>query len=304
MNVLTLTATLGDKFDTVFYGFDMWVYSLFGSIQCGFMNVLAKIFTSFGDENFIIPVALLAIILCLFKKTRKYGLALGLSIAIGTAVTNIVLKPMVLRIRPYNTLQGNAEYFGWYKFAGMLSEADYSFPSGHTTGAFEIAVASMLCLREAGYKKTSFIPPVIAFGTMCSRIYLMVHYPSDVVAGFIAGTLSGVIAFFLAKLILVIVEKNKVLSNLNDSIDLEKLFKNRKVKKKTVSTAIVISLFAFFLFSFVPACFEGGEKAVRCAYSGNDYKCYNEAKVDDEDYPPIDGKCYCKIHWKQLSGEE
>lgn len=39
----------------------------------------------------------------------------------------------------------------------------------------------------------------------------------------------------------------------------------------------------------------------RCAYVG-DYKCYNAAKVDDEKYPPIDGKEYCKIHWKALSG--
>lgn len=303
MDLITLTATLGDKIDTAFFGFDMWVYSLFGSIQCGFMNFVAKAFTAFGDEKFIIPVALLAIVLCLFKKSRKYGIALGFAIVIGTAVTNLALKPTVLRIRPYNTLQGNSDYMNWYKFAGMLSESDYSFPSGHTTGAFEIAVASALCLREAGYKKISVIPPVIALGTMCSRIYLMVHYPSDVVAGFIAGTLSGVIAFFLAKLVLNFIKKNKFLSKLDESIDLEKLFKNKKPSKKAAGAVVIISLFAFFLFSFIPAFFEGGEKAIRCAYSTDGFKCYNEAKVDDEDYPAIDGEYYCKIHWKELNNE-
>ena len=54
--------------------------------------------------------------------------------------------------------------------------------------------------------------------------------------------------------------------------------------------------------SYIPAISEGGEDAHRCAYVG-EYDCMNEARVDDEDYSPIDGKEYCKIHWKQLSGE-
>ena len=55
-----------------------------------------------------------------------------------------------------------------------------------------------------------------------------------------------------------------------------------------------------FFYAFIPSLTEGGDKAVRCAYN-EEYDCYNEARVDDKDYPAIDGKNYCKIHWKQLN---
>ena len=112
--LIALAATLGDKIDSAFYGFDVAIYKIFGAMQNGFFTAISKVFTSFGDENFVIPLAVLGVILCLFKKTRKYGFALVFAIAIGTLVTNVVVKPMVLRIRPYNTLQ-NAPIWGEYK---------------------------------------------------------------------------------------------------------------------------------------------------------------------------------------------
>ena len=199
--ILLAAATLGDKIDSAFYAFDMWVFHLFGSMQCGFLTTISKIFTTFGDEAFVIPMAILGIVLCLFKKTRKYGFALIFAIAIGTIVTNVVVKPMALRIRPYNTLQGNAEYWAWYKGVGMLSESDYSFPSGHTTAAFEMATAMFLCFMSDKKKKIAWIFPVLAILTMCSRVYLMVHYASDVLCGLVVGICAGVIAFFLSKLV-------------------------------------------------------------------------------------------------------
>ena len=131
MYPILLAATIGDKIDSTFAAFDLWVFHFFGSMQCGFLTVVAKIFTSFGDEAFVIPMAVVGVVLCFFKKTRKYGFSLLFAIAIGTIVTNVLVKPMVLRVRPYNTLQSNAEYFAWYIGAGQLSESDYSFPSYH-----------------------------------------------------------------------------------------------------------------------------------------------------------------------------
>lgn len=291
----TAVATLGDKIDKAFYGFDMWVYHIFGSMQCGFLTGVAKFFTSFGDEAFIIPVAVLGIVLCFFKKTRKYGFSLVLAIVIGTLVTNIVVKPMVLRIRPYNTLQQVQEYWNWYVGAGSLSESDYSFPSGHTTGAFEIATAMFLCFKS-DKKKIGYIFPCIALCVMGSRIYLMVHYPSDVVGGMIVGIVAGSLGYVLAKLVVKLFEKVKFL----DSIDVEKIFK-KGINTKIASAVIVVVIVAMFAGSYIPALSEGGESAVRCAYN-EEYDCYNEARVDDEKYPAIDGKEYCKIHWKQLSG--
>ena len=60
-------ASLGDKLDTVFYGFDMAVFEFFGSIQSGFMTQAAKFFTSFGDSVFVALLAVLAVVLSLYS---------------------------------------------------------------------------------------------------------------------------------------------------------------------------------------------------------------------------------------------
>ncbi len=292
--------TLGANIDKAFYGFDMAVFKFFGSMQNTFLTYVAKFFTTFGDESFIIPIAVLSVVLMLFKKTRKYGFALAFSIVVGTLVTNVVVKPMALRIRPYNTLQGNADYWAWYLGAGALSESDYSFPSGHTTGAFEIATAMFITLRSDNKKKISWLFPALALCVMGSRVYLMVHYATDVLAGMIVGICAGIIGYFLMKLCVMLIEKVKPFTYL-DKIDLGKIKFLNWTSGKGGAIVITVAVLAIFVYAFIPSLSEGGEDAVRCAYVG-EYDCYNEARVDDKKYPPIDGKEYCKIHWKQLSG--
>ena len=239
----------------------------------------------------------MGIVLCFFKKTRKFGFSIIIAVVIGTLVTNIVVKPMALRIRPYNTLQGNSDYWNWYIGAGALSESDYSFPSGHTTGAFEVATALFLCFKSEK-KKIAYIFPAIAICTMGSRVYLMVHYASDVLAGLVVGIVAGILGYLIAKFIVkFIFEKTKL-----DNIDAAKLFKKltEKTNGKLAPVAIILAVVCIFLYAFIPSLTEGGDKAVRCAYN-EEYDCYNEARVDDKDYPAIDGKNYCKIHWKQLN---
>ena len=289
--------TLGENIDKVFSSFDLWVFHFLGSMQCTFLTYVAKFFTTFGDEGFIIPLVVLGIVLCFFKKTRKFGFSIIIAVVIGTLVTNIVVKPMALRIRPYNTLQGNSDYWNWYIGAGALSESDYSFPSGHTTGAFEVATALFLCFKSEK-KKIAYIFPAIAICTMGSRVYLMVHYASDVLAGLVVGIVAGILGYLIAKFIVkFIFEKTKL-----DNIDAAKLFKKltEKTNGKLAPVAIILAVVCIFLYAFIPSLTEGGDKAVRCAYN-EEYDCYNEARVDDKDYPAIDGKNYCKIHWKQLN---
>ncbi|MBR0412629.1 MAG: phosphatase PAP2 family protein [Eubacterium sp.] len=301
--ILLAAATLGERINDIFYSFDLWFFHIFGSMQNGFFTALAKVFTTLGDEAFVIPMAVLGIVLCFFKKTRKFGFALIFAIIIGTLVTNVVVKPMALRIRPYNTLQDNADYWKWYVGAGQLSESDYSFPSGHTTAAFEMAVAMALVFRSEGKKKIAIIFPILAVCTMCSRVYLMVHYASDVLCGLVVGTVAGVCGYFISVLICKVFEKVKFL----DAIDVDKIFKkfDEKQKPKYIANKCVIcvAVVALFCVAFIPSLSEGGKEAVRCAYN-EEYDCQNEARHDSDKYPAIDGKEYCKIHWKEKNAEK
>lgn len=93
MNPILLT--LGDSIDKIFYGFDMWFFNFFGSMQNTFLTYVAKFFTTFGDEAFVIPMVIFGVVLCFFKKTRKYGFALIFAIAVGTIITNVVVPPFL-----------------------------------------------------------------------------------------------------------------------------------------------------------------------------------------------------------------
>ncbi|MBQ4243716.1 MAG: hypothetical protein II702_02275, partial [Clostridia bacterium] len=92
--------TIGDKLDERFFGLDTAIYRFFGKLQNPVTLTIAKIFTSVGDTDFGVPVAILCVVLCLFKRTRKYGLAVLFATAVGLLIVNFGLKPAVLRIRP------------------------------------------------------------------------------------------------------------------------------------------------------------------------------------------------------------
>ncbi|MCQ2481078.1 MAG: phosphatase PAP2 family protein [Clostridia bacterium] len=306
-----LPLALGATIDSAFFNLDKAIFTFFGSMQNEVMTIIAKLFTSFGDEDFVIPMVILAVVLCFFKKTRKYGFTLIFAVAVGTIVTNLALKPMVERVRPYNTLQLSdfwAQYEVWYKGAGSLSESDFSFPSGHTTSAFEMAIGLFICFISENKKKIAWIFPVIAVLTMCSRVYLMVHYPTDVIFGCLAGCVAAIIGYLLAKLVLLIFSKVKFL----DNIDAEKLFK-KGINPKAGIAVITAVVVAVFCFSFVRLMTE--DEGVKCAYSaeyGGEYNCNNKARTGDDaiKYPGIDvdgdGDIdnLCKIHSKELNPQK
>lgn len=194
--------------DTVFANFDFSVFEFFGKIHSEWLTPIVSAFTHLGDSEFIIPMAVLGAVLCLFKKTRKVGMTLVLAVICGTLITNVCMKPFVLRPRPFQSLIDNPEYMKWYTEAGAHAESLYrSFPSGHTTGAFEMATALFLTINN---KKIKWIFPVYAVLIGCSRLYLMVHYCTDVIGGMFCGIIAGVIAYFVVKAILKALEKTKL----------------------------------------------------------------------------------------------
>jgi len=127
----------------------------------------------------------LAALLLVFRKSRKTGCVMAAALIMGLVTANITLKPLVARIRPYDLIEG----------VELLVERlhDFSFPSGHTIASFEGATAIALTCR----KRYGIPALVLASLIALSRLYLFVHYPTDVLTGCVLG-----IAFaFLAKFI-------------------------------------------------------------------------------------------------------
>ena len=179
---------------SIFESFDMSVFTFFGEqIQGAAMNIVANFITFFGGSEFVMPMAVLGLVLSFFKRTRKFGMAVLFAVLVGTLLTNVIFKPMFDRPRPYVYYAEDPLFMSWYEFAGAHVESDKSFPSGHTTAAFEIGVALFLVLN----KKYSWIFPVFSVLVGLSRIYLMVHYVTDVLGGVLIGTFAGIMGYVI-----------------------------------------------------------------------------------------------------------
>ena len=161
------------------------------NLQSGFMDKFMPFITIFGDAGIFWMVW--AGVLLFFRKTRKIGIGMFIAMILGLLVCNITLKPLVARIRP-DDLQ--LEEFGIT--INLLSGAmhDFSFPSGHTIASFEAAV---VLLKNS--KKMGIPAMILAVLISFSRLYLYVHYPTDVIASIILGTIFALIGDAVAGLI-------------------------------------------------------------------------------------------------------
>lgn len=189
--------------DTVFAGFDLGILEAIHNFAAatGYFSTPFWHFISFFAHDGICMI-LLGLALCVFKRTRRTGVAVLGAIVIGALITNVTLKPLVMRARPYT----HALLAEWWQAVGAPMESDFSFPSGHTTAT----AAAMLALFFSTKKKYSW--PALAFILLMgfSRMYLMVHYPTDVLAGLLAGGTGACIsALLLTPLLYRYLEKNR-----------------------------------------------------------------------------------------------
>lgn len=159
--------------------FDMAILDLIQSnIRTGFMDAIMPFITQLGDAGLIWII--LSIGLIIPKKTRKIGFVMIIALILNGIICNIILKPMLARIRPFDVNTAIKLLIN--------KPRDFSFPSGHTSASF--TAASVLFFR----KSKLFVPSlVLAFLISFSRLYLYVHYPSDVLAGLVLGILCGYI---------------------------------------------------------------------------------------------------------------
>ena len=150
---------------------------------CPFLDKVFPYITMLGDAGIFWIIT--AVVLLFFKKTRRAGISVGLALIMGLLIGNLGLKPLVARTRPYDA---NPDFV-------LLIErlSDFSFPSGHTLASFEAAgVLMMLHRKTLGYPAL-----VLAILIALSRLYLYVHYPTDVLTSVVLGLLFAAISCFL-----------------------------------------------------------------------------------------------------------
>ncbi len=164
-------------------------------LKCGFLDTVLPYITRLADSG--IFWIILAVVLLFFKKTRKAGFMMGLALIMGLVVGNLTLKPLIARMRPYDY---NPDVV---LLINKLS--DYSFPSGHTLASFEGAGVLMLTHRKTFGYPALVLAIIIAF----SRMYLYVHYPSDVLVGLILGLLFAFASYKIVNAIYSAVGKKK-----------------------------------------------------------------------------------------------
>ena len=161
-------------------GILLWIQD---SLRSGFLTPIMNVITHLGDKGIL--WILLTIALLIVRKTRKLGVLCAFSMLLGLCVTNLVIKNWVARVRPYELIDGLECLVGVQK--------DFSFPSGHTTNS--IACAWVLFRRTP--KKWGVPALVMAVLISLSRLYVGVHYPTDVIGGAIIGLICACLSLWL-----------------------------------------------------------------------------------------------------------
>lgn len=163
-------------------GLLLWIQTF---LRNGVTDPVVSFFTHLGDHGALWIV--LTLLLLLHPKTRRVGLAAALGLLFSLLFTNLCLKLIFQRPRP------------WVDFPALVplvAEPDpNSFPSGHTSAAFAFAFAT---LRELPRRWLRILVLALAVLMGLSRLYVGVHYPTDVLVGAGVGFLAGTLGWALA----------------------------------------------------------------------------------------------------------
>lgn len=151
---------------------ELAVLDMIQKIHTPVLDALMINITRLGDSGFI--WILLALLLLFWKRTRKEGFWMSVVLLLGLIVGNLLLKNTIGRVRPFIANPGVTLL--------IPPPGGYSFPSGHTLSSFGAATFGYLTNPRWGRAAL-----VLAFLIGISRLYLYVHYPSDVLAGAVIG---------------------------------------------------------------------------------------------------------------------
>lgn len=170
-------------------------------LRCGFLDFIMVPITHLGKSGIFFIVC--AVVMLFFPKWRKTGWSIGVALLLGLIVCNIIVKPLVARIRPYDV---------HYVKLLIAPETDFSFPSGHTIAAFEFATA--FAIRKKNWAVPVY---VLAFLIAFSRLYLYMHYPTDVLVSIVFGAIFGLLGVIIVDKVYKLIEDRKAKNRLSPS---------------------------------------------------------------------------------------
>ena len=155
---------------------DFYVLDLIQNhLRTPFFDKVVPLFTQLGDGGCLWII--LTLILLLFRHTRKYGIAMAAALILDLLLCNLILKPLVARPRP----------FALRSVELLISRpGDHSFPSGHTASSFA-AAGALWFMKARG--RVSALAAAALMGL--SRLYLYVHFPTDILGGVLLGLFCG-----------------------------------------------------------------------------------------------------------------
>ena len=164
---------------------DQFLLFLQNQVRSPWLDSFMGTVTRLGDAG-ILAVCACILLLCI-PSLRRTGVLAAQSLVLDVLLVNGLLKVLVNRVRPYVAVEG--------LIAIARLPADASFPSGHTGASFAVASVIYLCMPKKVGIPAILLAALIGF----SRLYLGVHYPTDVLAGAAVGLCTGWFAVWLGK---------------------------------------------------------------------------------------------------------
>ena len=166
---------------------DFYILNLIQGMRTPFLDFLIPLITYLGSGGTVWIT--IAGIMLFFRKSRKAGITVLVSLLMGLLLSTVMLKGLIGRVRPFNMPQGLLDASSL--LIGVPS-GEFSFPSGHSVSSFSAAMVLTMFDKRIGIP-AFILASLIAF----SRLYLYVHFPTDILGGLVLGIVFAVVSDYI-----------------------------------------------------------------------------------------------------------